>query len=151
MNDLVTEAQLRHERHVGHPTHRPLSINYELVGLRGEEAFAKLFGCHVDLTPRPGGDKGKDATITVSFNVDIKTARKPGNLIVEEGKVKLNTIYILAGYVEQSDTAVLIGWQWGSVLLKSPKRDFGYGVINHYIPREQLRSIESLLSLCEAA
>lgn len=152
MKDKVAaEAERRHQSHVNHPTHRPLSDGYELKGLRGEERFAEEFALDLDLTARPGGDGGTDNKITLSvpksFVVDVKTASKPMNLIVEVGKVEAHTIYVLAGYDSEADKAYLLGWEWGSTVARDkygPPKDFGYGVINHWIPRGKLRSIDEL-------
>lgn len=158
MDDAIRrEAQLRHEAHIGHPTHRPLSEGYELVGLRGEEAFVEMFGGEVDMERKLGGDGGRDnslplrfvepatgSLVAVVFLVDIKAARKPGNLIAEVGKVKPKTIYVLAKYDDARDKAELLGWEWGDRLAKAPRRDFGYGVINHFIPRGSLRKLTEL-------
>jgi hypothetical protein len=147
MDRLRREAQARHELHVDHPTHRPLSEGYELVGLRGEEALANYFGLEIDLVRRPGGDGGVDNKLCLSgfeYKVDVKCARKALNLIVEVGKVEPKTIYILASYSDEDDAAVLLGWQWGVVLMNAPKKDFGYGVINHYVPRSKLRGLDDL-------
>ena len=149
MNDAIREEATRRSlMHKYHPTHRPLSDGYNLVGLRGEEEFSRIFGGSVDLSSKPNGDKGIDyiiRTIHGNFSVDIKTARKPGNLIVEKGKVVPLTIYVLAGYSDETDSATLLGWQWGKILLVSPTRDFGKGVINHYIPAPRLRNMLDLL------
>jgi hypothetical protein len=142
------EAEARHQLHILHPTHRPLSDGYELVGLRGEEALAREFGLSVDLVARPEGDGGLDNSLRLwvlrRFPVDVKCARKPGHLIVEEGKAKPNTIYVLARYSDETDSAELIGWEWGQTLMGAPIRDFGYGVRNHSIRAADLRPISEL-------
>jgi hypothetical protein len=114
--------------------------------LRGEEAWSREFGGEVDLTPRPGGDGGRDfiVRLSVEFKVDIKCFRNPVNLIVEVGKARKGTIYVLAGYDDAADRAYLLGWEWGALLLKAPTRDFGRGVVNHYISRYKLRSMHEL-------
>src|SRR5437867_3288918 len=148
MDDPIkVEAQLRHQAHENHPTHRPLSTGYELVGLRGEERLADVFGGSVDMTRRPGGDNGFDQVVwlVAPYKVDVKTARNAFNLIVEVGKVDPRTIYVLAEYDDEFDTAQLVGWEWGSVLLRAPTKDFGCGVLDHYIPRARLREIGELL------
>ena len=133
-----------------HPTHRPLSDGYELVGLFGEYAWEVRFGDKVDMTPRPGGDGGKDYTIELwtgtefrVFPVDIKTAQKPYNLLVEQGKCLLDTIYVLAGSDKKSGW--LVGWEWGQSLIQVEPRTFGnHKVRNHYIHSTRLRKIEEL-------
>lgn len=149
MDQIKAEAEARHLSHINHPTHRPLSEDYELVGLRGEQALAEFFGLTVDMVRRPGGDGGVDNILNLSgaeYIVDVKCARKPFHLICEVGKVLPKTIYILAGYSDEADAAELLGWQWGVVLKRTSTRDFGYGVINHYIPRERLRNLSELVS-----
>ena len=154
MDDAIeNEARARHDRHIDHPTHRPLSPGYESVGLYGEAEFARVFGGNVDLVPRPGGDRGKDFILRLIIDddpvmvpIDVKTARKPGNLIVERGKIKRGTIYVLAGFNNASKAAHLIGWEWSAALLRAPVKDFGYGVYNHYIPRYRLQTIASLVA-----
>jgi hypothetical protein len=153
MDEIAAEAAARHAAHQDHPSHRPLSEGYELVGLRGEEAFAQMFGLDMDLSRRPGGDGGMDFVVTMmvkppvifQYKVDIKSARKPFNLIVEKGKVDAKTIYVLGHYLELIDKVTPIGWEWGATLLAAPTATFGgHGVLNHYIPRERLRPMREL-------
>jgi len=151
-DDIRREADARHLRHVEHPTHRPLSDDYEFVGLCGEDALAAFVGGVVDLTPRSNGDDGKDVTgyfrdgagATIAVPIDVKTFRKPFNLIVEQGKVRRAAIYVLASFDDQSQIAKLLGWEWGSVLAAQPMKDFGKGVVNHFIPKERLRPMSDL-------
>jgi hypothetical protein len=150
MDDVRREALARHERHKHHSTSRPLSPDYELVGLRGEQAFAEVVGAGVDMTARLGGDGGRDLTIEIRdgrrFAVDVKTARKPGNLIVEQGKVLPGCIYVLARYSDEYDRALLLGREHASVVARAPVRNFGYGILNHYIPAARLRFMSELLA-----
>jgi len=65
------------------------------------------FGCRGDLSAKPGGDGGRDFGLAaIGYGhvfIDVKTARKPKNLLVEVGKAKPLTIYVLAGYEEPLD------------------------------------------------
>lgn len=117
------------------------------MGLAGEQAFENEFGIKLDRTSRIDGDGGNDfslPTIYGLFKVDVKAARKAYNLIVEQGKCFPFTIYVLAKFCDITGIAVLIGWEWGSVIMRTPVRDFGYGVMNHHIAKEKLRGIEEL-------
>lgn len=144
-------AEARHELHKNHASSRPLSKDYELVGLAGEVAMAAFAGTAVDMSLRPGGDAGKDVRIHLHtkqgprwFVVDVKTARKPFNILVEEGKVK-SDIYVIARYIEETSTAELIAWQWGSVLKRIPARDVGgFGIISHAQPTRLARQMSEL-------
>lgn len=157
MNDPIRAAAARrHALHANHASSRPLSAGYELIGLRGEEALCREFGGSVDLTDRPRGDGGKDKIMNLwgwvrgvqraaSFAVDVKTARRAYNLIVEHGKITdPNMIYVLGAYIEPADRVVLLGWEWGDIMRQQPVKDFGYGVINHFKPRAELQSLDRL-------
>ena len=135
-------AKDREEVHKHHASSRPLSKNYEYIGLVGESQFAKEFDMGLDEELRPQGDGGKDFSSTMG-SIDVKTARKAYNLIVEQGKVD-SDVYVLAQYFDEDETANLLGWACKDEVLKAPKKDFGYGVINHYIPKRNLKSMDLL-------
>jgi len=142
MKTLQQIANERESLHKDHKSSRPLSKNYEYVGLKGESQFATEFGFEIDSKLRAGGDKGVDFESTLG-TIDVKTARKAYNLIVEENKVA-SDIYVLAQYMDKTDTVELLGWASKKEILAAPVRDFGYGIINHYIPKNNLKSMESL-------
>lgn len=141
--DIIKESILRHESHKNHATNRPLSENYEYIGLLGEWKFGQFINCEPDLSRRLSGDKGVDFTVN-NITIDIKTARKAYNLIHEEGK-SFCDIYVLAQYDNDKDDITLIGWEYGDILKKAPIRDFGYGVINHYLHSSNLKTMQELL------
>lgn len=148
MSDFTQEALAkiagdRHTLHKDHSTSRPLSEGYEDVGVAGEFEFGKFCGLMPDLEQRAEGDGGKDFVLPVLYTVDVKTARKAGHLLHEQGK-RFADIFVLAEYDEASKTARLVGWEWGIKLRAAPAKDFGYGVISHYIPRENLRPMSDL-------
>lgn len=142
ISELKIEADARHILHLGQPSSRPLSVNYELVGLSGEEAFANRYKLQVDMVRRPYGNKGINFQTKIG-SIDVLTARKAFNLIVEEGKVRAD-IYVLAKYNDASKEATLLGWANKKEVLAAPQRDFGYGIINHFIPVAKLHSMNLL-------
>jgi hypothetical protein len=150
---IAAEAWRREASHQGHPKNRPhlRPIGANLMGLRGEEAFAERYGLAVDLTPRLGGDGGHDLKVTVwqsysigVYPVDCKAALIPKDLIVEAARIQPDTIYVLCKYSEADDRCELLGWQWGRVLMRSPPKDYGYGVMNHWQPRSAIRTMGEL-------
>ena len=149
IKSLQQIANDREVLHKHHESSRPLSKNYEYVGLKGESQFAEEFGFEIDRKLRPSGDNGKDFETIIGI-IDVKTARNAFNLIVEEGKV-ISDVYILAKYIDDTDTVELLGWEYKKEILKAPTRDFGYGIVNHYIPKNNLKSIESLKNLLEVS
>jgi hypothetical protein len=151
---IKAEAWRREASHQGHPKNRPhlRPVGANLMGLRGEEAFAQRYGLAVDLTPRPGGDGGVDVFVTVSgqkYPVDCKAAVIPKDLIVEAGRCQPGTVYVLCRYLEPEDRCDLLGWQWGRILLRSQPKDYGYGVMNHWQPREKIRPMSDLDAVVE--
>ena len=46
--------------------------------------------------------------------------------------------------IDHEDSAKLLGWATSKEVLKAPAKDFGYGIIYHYIPKNDLHSIEDL-------
>lgn len=138
--DLVDS---RTEIHSEHSSQRILSKEHDKVGLSGEFAFGEFSGLWPDTRSLPGGDCGVDFTIAMWFTVDVKTYRNPGNLIHEQGK-PFADIFVLAKYDDETQKSKLLGWEWGVKLKAAPVRDFGYGVVNHYIPADQLKSMEEL-------
>jgi len=141
---VIEQIALRRERlHEGHASSRPLSPEYENVGLAGEFAFGHFCGLMPDIGERPDGDGGVDFVVPLLFTVDVKTARKAFNLIHEQGK-PFADLFVLAEYFDGTRSASLVGWEYGKRLAAAPVRDFGYGVLNHYIPREELRPMDEL-------
>lgn len=142
-SEVARQGNLREALHEDSPTSRPLSEGYENVGMAGEFAFGEFSGLYPDVELKKSGDSGVDFTIPLMFTVDVKTARRAYNLIHEAGK-SFADIYVLAEFDDKSGSASLLGWEWGHVLAQAPTKDFGYGVINHYIPREKLRPMSQL-------
>lgn len=139
-------ADARAEQHEGKISCRPLSKDYELIGLVGEEAFALEFGMGTDhhrLTPH--GD-GRIDFHSPAGTIDVKTAEKAYNLLMERGKPHAD-ILVLAKFNRGDTTATLLGWEYSSEMEKMPYKDFGYGIINHYKHNTQLRPIEELYSM----
>jgi hypothetical protein len=129
--------------HTHHASQRILSKGSNDVGISGEFAFGEFCGVWPDTELKPGGDCGIDFRIKLGFTVDVKTARKPLHLLHERGK-PFADIFVLAHYCDESKSSSLVGWHWGTVLAASPVKDFGMGVINHYIHASNLKKMEEL-------
>jgi hypothetical protein len=140
----VSIHDLAARRAASHPHPRHFSEDAELIGVRGEQAFAELTGLPMDTTDRPEGDGGVDFTFTAEHSIDVKTFRNARNLLVEVGKVKAD-IYVLG-----QDTPFgvhFVGWAKRAEVLVAPTRDFGYGVASHYIAAGELRPMDALLAM----
>jgi hypothetical protein len=146
---LRAEAEARHELHRNHST--PQCRDHDLIGLVGEAEFGRVFGLPVDMTRRPAGDEGVDFLLPLMvegkeeiFPVDVKASRLAYNLIVEVGRPKPRTIYVQASYDPATEGATLLGWEWGSRVLKAPTKPFA-AIVCHYIHRSRIRPISELL------
>lgn len=140
---LKREAEARHDAHKDHASSRPLSEDYEYVGLLGESKFGELSGLMPDLQRKLSGDNGVDFVVPLKFSVDVKTARKAYHLIHEQGK-NFADIYVLASFDDETQSVKLVGWEWGATLKRAPIKDFGYGIMNHYIPAKDLKPMDEL-------
>lgn len=142
IEDLKEYADRRNNLHRGQNTSRPLSQNYELVGLAGEWQFALEFGMVMDLTERVNGD-GKVDFHTPIGTIDVKTARKAYNLLIEVNRPHAD-ILVLAAYDDETGEAELLGWESYQEMRRAPYKDFGYGIVNHYKSVSALRSMDEL-------
>ena len=144
-----TLGKARQAIHKGHSTPRFYDDKNteDIIGAYGEIAFGELTGCPVDATLRPDGDYGKDFEVTLKFTVDVKTARKPFNLLVKVNEIeKPVDIYVLGKFCEDTKRVTFLGWQWRSVMKKQPTKDFGYGIVNHYMSANELKPMDELLA-----
>lgn len=144
----VEIAKIREGGKTGFNSHRPLSTDYEVIGVMGEMAFSEFSTMPVDESRKINGDKGTD--FTLALKIDVKTARQPHHLIVEEGKV-ISDIYVLAkADPTYSADVELLGWMWGYKVKKAPVDDgrrFKNGIRNHFIPVEGLYPMELLKNI----
>lgn len=144
--ELVALAARRSGIHDGQSSRRALSENYEVLGLLGEDAFARAFGLGDDhLELKPGGDGRVDFVLPCG-TVDVKTADKPYYLLRERG-VRTAEILVLAGWNRERRTVTLIGWEYDREMVRCPLRDFGKGVVSHYKRADRLRKMRELRRL----
>ena len=128
-------SQQREKLHHNNASSRPLSKDYEYIGLLGEVRFSELYNLSVDLTIKPKGDKGVDFYTPIG-TIDVKTAQKPYNLLVEHNKVVAD-IYALYSYTPP-DIIRFLGWYYGELISISPTSYSIYGILNHSIPLHNL-------------
>lgn len=138
----------RSELHAG--SARRFSEGYDDVGEAGEDAFGALIGQERDKRDLPGGDGGVDFTVTIDgkqYTVDVKTARKAFYLLVEAGRSDkpMADLYVLCSYSDAMGCATCLGWATRAEVIAAPTKDFGFGVVSHYIARERLRPIVRLV------
>jgi hypothetical protein len=144
--DKITELGIKRQNiHKGHSTPRFFNNPYieDIIGVAGETQFGKEFNLPVDESIKAEGDKGYDFKYK-TLTIDVKTARKPIHLLLKEkDKDKCADILVLAKY-NIDNSVTLIGWCTRNMILSTPTRDFGYGIINFYLHHSALFPIETL-------
>jgi hypothetical protein len=138
-------ASRRDELRAYNSHNRPLSKDYEYVGLVGEDEFGIEFDLPVNLSLKRNGDGGIDFRCN-GYTIDVKTLRDDKFLKIELGRCRAD-IYVLYHYIDNLDTAAFCGWEYGSCMAKIPAVDTGRGIINHALEREFLNDKLSLYKL----
>ncbi len=139
---LDDEAQQRHELHKGHPTHRPLSQDYELIGIAGEDCFEQVYGYERDRRLLPGGD-GRCDFVVSERTIDVKSYGSLPWLLREAEKPHAEILVLCAVDVEQR-WARLMGWELDEELVKIPPRKWPRQVTNHAVNMKDLKPMTDL-------
>lgn len=150
--DLQGEAQARHKLHARQASSRPLSADYELLGLAGEVQGEADFGIRRDARLLSAGDGRADFRLRSGLSGDWKVARKAYNLLMEADRPHADLI--VAGLWHEEGPwcwVEWLGWERASRLKAVEPCDFGYGVINHYCPVDQLQPMRRFTSICRDA
>ena len=139
-------AANREESHKNTPSSKPLSEDFELVGLAGEREFSKQYG--IPMCTRLGnrGDGGIDFIFNTR-SLDVKTSAKwPRWLLVEPNKHLESgyaDIYVLAKanipepWKKKRISAHLLGWMPGDKV-KLRKREWFGPMKPHKVDRRDL-------------
>ena len=115
----------------------------EFIGMTGEKEFSQASGLPMKFL-RGVSDEGWDFVIPFRYTLDVKTTTLvPAELLVPCDKVTAH-IYVLAGYISQTNDAILLGWQWGTVVKRAPTKQMPSG-INHVIDIDGLYEMHELL------
>lgn len=118
------------------------------VGWAGEEAFSKRFALPMDRAwvPGTGADFELDLRLddgrVNTYSVDVKCYRKAYNVLVPVGEIK-HDLYVLSQYHDDAP-AQLLGWCWATTVRCAPSKRFGYEIVNHFVPRRDLRDMREL-------
>ena len=112
------------------------------IGIYGEIRFGSMYGLAPNLREKIQGD---DYDFLVhGKKVDVKTARKPLNLLVKEFEIGKCDIYVNSRFDEAKKAVTFLGWETSQVMKEQPQRDFGYGIVNYYKKTGLLKPMEDL-------
>lgn len=121
------------------------------VGVTVELAFSQLTGLSPNLETLPHGDGNIDFAFQVrgrTLTVDVKGAANPKYLFLKAACARQAADILVLAHVDGQDVT-FIGWEHKSLMLLMPRRDFGYGIVNFYRPRKQLRPVYQLTELIQ--
>jgi hypothetical protein len=149
MADLRAEAQARHQLHARQASSRPLSPDYELLGLAGEMQGEADFGIQRDARLLSAGDGRSDFRLRNGLSGDWKVARRAYNLLMEAGRPHAD-LFVAGLWHEDGRHCWVewLGWESAARLRAVEPCDFGYGVINHYCPVDELQPMWRFAGMC---
>lgn len=133
-------AEARAAIHEDSPTSRPLSEDYELIGVVGEWVYEAITGYPMDRTIKKQGD-GRVDFLTGAGGVDVKTAALAYNLLREVRKEHAQ-ILVLAQFYAEPLGATLLGWEYNAAMLAEPAKEFGHGILNYYKKAAELNKMK---------
>jgi len=120
------------------------STDAHIVGLKGEVAFAELYGLQPDLSFNPdGGDDGHAFTVrwcggVRSLNVKISTFPSDPWLKVRASRIDPSTDAYVLGTIDDTGTVIrFIGWATPDMLLDGERTD-KTGSDNYVLESKQL-------------
>jgi hypothetical protein len=138
--DDIAIARARTERGAKGDKHVVTAGGHDIIGWKGERAFAHAFGLEaVDRFPDPGWDNrlpGLDKT------VDVKTSARGDKLMVRAGTIKAD-IYVLAVALP-GERVLLKGWASAENVRDFPLVKSRFGWDNHVMLADYLRPVDWL-------
>jgi hypothetical protein len=142
-DDIVREARRRDRSHRGDKSSRPLSTNYELIGLAGEWTFGQCYGYRVDLEPRRRGDEGVDFRTPAGI-VDVKTYRRSVHLWLEERdrRTKAEVLVLMKYHDESPQNCDFVGWELVDVMRSARIVETPARIYARQKPAAELRPME---------
>ena len=140
-------ADTRARIHATDKSSRPMSDNYELVGLLGQREFSIRSGLPMDVSIRHEGDGGLNFRTRTGTTIHVSTARSPVHLLCEADKPAAD-IHVLAKVNDTLTGATLLGWEYDRIMRMCPKRKMiSTGPWNHVMLARDLRPVDDLLAL----
>ena len=124
----------------------------DVIGAHGEICFGRAFGFPVNTEKRLKGDNGVDFMTPIG-GIDVKTFRKPYNLLVKTSEIcGAAKFYVLGKYTSLHERVIFLGWATKDRMLRCPTKEFaGYGILNHYLASRYLHSMRELRDMLAEA
>jgi hypothetical protein len=157
LKDIYQEGVAREDRHPTDGSYDGLDgYDANIMGLKGEFAFADFYGLEPDLSAQIDGDGGVDFEISCwlgdSLTVDVKTTEHDDDpwLRVPVDKDDWADMYVCAA--ENGATIDLIGWQSREEIKSFPASNATKKQTNHILKQDDLRQLpnESMITAVDA-
>jgi hypothetical protein len=126
----------------------------ELIGVIGEQFFARTFGLPLDKRGLPRGDGGRDFIVQFPgriLTIDVKCARKPLYLFIKEKDIDTCADILVLCALDEPRVGPaqprLVGWETRGMMSLMPVGTFGHPCPNHFRAASELRPICQLANL----
>jgi hypothetical protein len=147
---IGTDRQSAHPN--GTPRYYTDKNTEDIIGAAGEISLGHRYSFKIDDAIKPQGDGHVDFRVIINYKgktrevtIDVKTARKPYNLLVKEWELPhCADILVLAKYNDDG-TVDFLGWAGKKDMAKCPVKVFSsLGIRNYYKPCSELRKMSEL-------
>jgi len=146
----LSDDDLARRRHQIHIDHGNCSRRFyadpmleDHIGVVCERAFAERYGLSINEKILAEGDDHYDFLIRHG-TLDVKGAQKAYNLLVKEWEIDRCADFLVLARWEPGDIVTFLGWEKKETMQRQPKKDFGRGIVNHYLSRHKLRPMSDL-------
>jgi hypothetical protein len=123
MEGVIDERMLERSRSMeGLASHQDFTFcgMQDVIGMAGERAFAAWSGVPARNEDFPAGDPGWDFEVD-GWRIDIKTARKPLNILVNATKPVCSDIVVMYRYLDDKP-AEFVAWEFtGEIMKREPR------------------------------
>lgn len=152
---LAARASRTTALHRGQASHRPLSADYEEIGLAGQYQLCldlEGWGLAMDLSDHPARPHvalvamGSGCGARRPIEICVKTSEKPGHLVVDAKAAPTKgfpEIVVQYGFNPVTRRASFVGWTYTTNLLACPVRPFA-GVPCFAMPAVDTRPLSAL-------
>jgi len=111
------------------------------IGLAGEFAFGQFCGLYPNMD-KSKSDNGTDFELPLTLKTDVKTSLKYPPFLLLKTNAKVPDILVQVWY--NNGNPKILGWEWGSVIVTKPIKDFGCGVPSYYVSCDELKPMQQM-------
>jgi hypothetical protein len=148
MEPLYEEIAKRARAHQSQASTRPLSPNFEMIGIAGEVQFSYDHDVKRNREINRAGDGGIDFVMPDGTKINVKTRANCRALLHEKGKHSPADLIVVGQFHDEGEVfwVEFMGWEFVSTIEQAPIVELSTGVTNHEVAIEDLRSMTMISS-----